>query len=298
LKALVIGSSGQVGTALSLALKERGHTVFQTYHKNKIPDGIPYDLTKDNPRDLLFKAQPQVVFCPGGATNVDRCEETAESTHVLNVQGPFALAATAVRFKSRFVYFSSEYVFDGKSGPYREEDESRPLSVYGRTKAEAEFLLLRQIPGSLILRTAVVYGPEPQEKNTVYQLLRNLSEKKDFRAPQDQITTPTFNRDLAESAIILAERGTSGLVHVAGSESLSRYDFALEVCRVFGLDEGRLIACTTSDLGPKATRPLKAGLNCDKLKRLLERNLSSPREGLEKMNALISRGPSKSQSAS
>lgn len=286
MKALIVGGSGQVGTALGAVLEERGHEVIRTYHQHEIPGAIRFDITKDRAKDILKTAMPQVVFCPAGATHVEKCEVDPEYSYLLNVQGPVVLAKAAVPFGARFIYFSSEYVFGEGQGPFSESDEAKPKNVYGYHKFETE-KLLQDISGSSVIRTTVVYGEDPQKQNTIYQLLRALKAGESFRAASDQITTPTFNLDLAEAAVLLAERGASGIFHAAGPQRMSRFDFAVEACNVFGFDSQKIIPVKTSDLGLKAARPLEAGLDSNKLYEDHDMNLRAPAEGLPKMKALL-----------
>lgn len=286
MKALIVGGSGQVGTALGTVLEERGHEVIRTYHQHEIQDALQFDITKDRAKDILKTVMPQVIFCPAGATHVEKCEVEPDTSHILNVQGPIALARAAVPFWARFIYFSSEYVFGEGQGPFSEMTEAHPQNIYGQQKLETE-MLLQNIPGSLVIRTTVVYGEDPQEKNTIYQLLRALKAGESFRAASDQMTTPTFNLDLAEAAVLLAERGASGIIHAAGPQRMSRLDFAVEACNVFGFDPQKITPVKTSDLNLKAARPLEAGLDSSKLYEDHDMKLQTPAEGLEKMKTLL-----------
>ncbi len=161
--------------------------------------------------------------------------------------------------------YSTEYVFDGVAGPYDEEDLTRPLSVYGISKLEGERAVLEADPNALIVRTTVVYGPERQGKNFAFQVIRHLGAGRRFRVPDDQVSTPTYNRDLAGATAELMERGAHGIWHVVGSEHMSRAELATRMARALDLDESLLDSTATSDLGQVAPRPLRAGLINHKL---------------------------------
>src|SRR6185369_7789495 len=119
-------------------------------------------------------------------------------------------------------------------------------------------------PGALILRTTVVYGPEPQGKNFVYQLRKSLEAGRELRVPMDQVSSPTYNADLARASVELVERQCNGLWNVAGPDVINRYEFSRLAARAFGLDASLLKPVPTSELKQRAGRPLAAGLVIDK----------------------------------
>jgi len=137
------------------------------------------------------------------------------------------------------------------------------------------------------VRTTVVYGPEPQGKNFVYQLLRRGRAGERMRVPDDQVSSPTCNVDLAAASVELAERGIGGVYHVAGPEVLDRHAFARLACREFGLDEAMLTPVATAALGQRARRPLRAGLRIDRARAVLAAPLRGPEEGLRAMREAI-----------
>ncbi len=208
------------------------------------------------------------IYCVGGATDVERCESEVVWAMDTNCHGPAALAAASTALP--FVYFSTEYVFDGNDGPYVESDATNALSVYGRSKLEGERRILDAHPNPLIVRTTVVYGPDRQGKNFLYTLRRMLSLGQTMRVAADQISTPTYNADLARATVELVERGASGLFHISGPEILSRYDFAKLAASVLGLDGTLLLPVSTVALNQCAPRPLNAGLLTDKLRATLQ----------------------------
>ena len=175
------------------------------------------------------------------------------------------LARVASDRKIPFVYFSTEYIFDGNDGPYAEEAVANPLSVYGRSKWEGELAVIAACTHALILRTTVVYGQDCGQKNYVYSLMHALAAGKTIRVPQDQISTPTYNRDLAIATVALVNLGATGIYHVCGPERMDRYEFARSVAAYFLLDGSLLSGVPTSSLGQKAPRPLSAGLSIEQV---------------------------------
>jgi dTDP-4-dehydrorhamnose reductase len=288
MRALVIGASGQVGAALLDALRARGHQAIGTYAHHPAPGLTPLDVTDHGAVErAIADAKPDWVLCPAGLTHVDYCEDHPDEAGAINRDGPLHAARGAHRAGAGFVFFSTEYVFDGGQGPYAEDDPARPLSVYGRSKWEGERAVLAETPRALVVRTTVVYGPDRQEKNFVYQLLRNCRSGQPMRIPVDQVSSPTYNLDLARATVELCERDLRGVYHVAGDGVLDRFAFARLACEVFGLDGSGLTPVATSALGQKAPRPLKGGLRIAKAQGVLSTPLRTPEAGLRAMRAAL-----------
>ncbi len=288
MRALVIGASGQVGAALLAALSGRGHSALGTYAQHPAPGLSRLDVTdREAVERVIGEARPDWVLCPAGLTHVDYCEDHPAEAAAINRDGPLQAARLAARSGAGFVFFSTEYVFDGERGPYAEEDPARPLSVYGRSKWEGERGILAELERALVVRTTVVYGPDRQEKNFVYQLIRNCRSGQGMRIPVDQISSPTYNADLAGATVELCERDFRGVYHVAGDGVMDRFAFARLACEVFALDPSRLTPVATSALGQKAPRPLRGGLRIDKARSVLATPLRSPEAGLRAMRAAL-----------
>jgi dTDP-4-dehydrorhamnose reductase len=287
-RALVIGASGQVGAALAARLRERGHSVMGTHARVATPGTVPVDVTDAAATArLIDESGADWVFCPAGLTVVDYCEDHRDEAFVVNRDAPARAARAAAARGAGFVYYSSEYVFDGESGPYSEDDPVQPISVYGASKLEGERAVQVENRRAVVLRTTVVYGPEPQGKNFVYQLLRRLRAGEHMRVPADQVSSPTYNADLAAASVELAEGDRIGVLHVAGATVLDRFAFARLACEVFGLDARLLEAVRTEDLGQRAPRPLRAGLRSNRARSLLATPLRSAVEGLCAMRAAL-----------
>jgi dTDP-4-dehydrorhamnose reductase len=270
-KSLVVGATGQVGSAI-VTLLGPANCIGTCAHKPNL-DTVRLDLAEvaANPGIAKFVLQAheiQEIYCVGGMTNVDGCEADPELAHRVNCEGPTALAHAAAINGLPFAYFSTEYVFNGKDGPYMEESQPCPISAYGRSKLLGEIEIAKAHPQALIIRTTVVYGPDPGAKNFIYSLRRALLANRTYRVPDDQISTPTYNLDLARAATDLLQARTSGVIHVAGPESLSRYDFARRAAIALKLDPAGIVGVPTAELGQWAPRPLQAGLLIGKLKRL------------------------------
>src|SRR6266542_2826538 len=292
MRALVIGASGQVGAALLAELGARGHEALGTYAHHPAAGLTALDITDRGAVErAIGGARADWVLCPAGLTHVDYCEEHPTEAFAINRDAALHAAREGGRAGAGFVFYSTEYVFDGERGPYAEEDPARPLSVYGRSKWEGERAVLAEIERALVVRTTVVYGPDPQGKNFVYQLIRNCRSGQAMRIPADQVSSPTYNADLARGTIELCERDLSGVYHLAGDGVMDRFAFARLACEVFAVDPSRLTPVVTSALGQKAARPLKGGLRIAKARGLLSTPLRSPEAGLRAMRAALESDP-------
>lgn len=284
-RALVIGASGLVGGALLRALEAKGWEVTGTAASRPRDGLLPLDLGDANSiEDVIRSVAPEVVFLAAAFTNVDACEQEPEKARRINALGPQACARACNAIGAPLVFYSSDYVFDGVGGPFAESAAPRPLSVYGRSKREGEQAVMTACRRAIVIRTSVVYGPEGQEKNFVYQLIRACRAGQGFRPAVDQRASPSYNPDVAAASVELAERELLGLWHVAGSETLDRYAFALLVCREFALEGSRLTPVKTAELKQKAARPLDGGLDVRKAQAALRTPLRGSAAGLAAMH--------------
>lgn len=269
---LVIGGSGQVGQAL---ISELGDHARGTYKQHMCKGAsIYFDMgaaAKDKlvARALLQQIYPSVVIIAAGMTHVDLCEEEQEKSFAINSIGPGHIAAEAHAIGAQVVYYSTDYVFDGKTGPYDENAVANPLSVYGKSKLEGERRILEACPSALIIRTTVVYGPDNQNKNVACQLLDKIRKSEVFQVASDQFTTPAYNKDVAQLTIKLLEKKATGIFNVVGDERMSRVEFVSTMASVMGIKFTKFVPMQTSALGQKAARPLLGGLKNDKMRQFL-----------------------------
>lgn len=267
MKALVVGASGQLGAALVARLRGQGIAAAGTHCSRPADGSVPLDVRdRDAVRRCLEETAADVVFlaqnAPGG---VDFCEEHPEEAQAVIVGGMRHVLEAADSRRARIVLFSSDYVFDGESGPYGEDAEPGPISAYGRAKLEAERLLHAYPYGALVVRTTAVFSWAPGTKNFAMQIHERLSAGKPFRAPSDQWCSPTLAEYLAEACLRLVQAGRHGTFNVVGRDWMSRAQLAAALARAMSLDPALIQPVTTAELGQKARRPLKGGLTTDKI---------------------------------
>lgn len=287
MKVLIIGASGLIGESLVRKFSKK-HKVLGVDIEPLDSKILKADMT-DFPaiNRILSEFRPEVVLVPAAYPNVDGCEENPDACMSVNVNGPENAGMTAEALGAKFIFFSSDYIFDGGAGPYDEDSLPNPISEYGEQKLAVEKFIADSIKEYLIIRTTVVYGPETRGKNFAMSLIRRLRRREKVKVPYDQAGTPTYSPDLAEAVLKLVEKGANGTFNVAGPELTDRLRFAQTICDVFGLDKGLLVPVKTSELGQKAKRPLNAGLRIDKLLSTVEVRMRAPAEALEELKEML-----------
>ncbi len=278
---LLIGAGGLVGRHLRRALGDT-HTI-PTFHRNGTKAELQLDITDHEAvRHTIREAKPDVILLAAADAYVERCEHEPDATRRVNVDAPRVIATESKAVGALLVVFSSEYVFDGTAGRYAEDDERRPISEYGRQKVELEDLALATGRG-LVCRTSGVFGADPQRKNFACQLVDHLRAGLAFDVPSDQLITPTYAPALADAVVRLVRLGHRGIFHVAGPRILSRMDFARLVADAYALPADLLHPRATTELGLVAPRPLRCGLEVDKLRRTFGTDLTAPDAALREM---------------
>ena len=270
MKALVIGASGLVGLHLMQSGHTRGWQMIGTYAAHPEEGLVHFNMSDTSQVSTVLQAQqPDIIFLTAFNGNADDCELHPAETRRNNVEGSMHVIRAAHTMQKIIVFYSTDYVFDGRTGPYTETDKPHPMNDYGRQKLAIEKEMTALHGKQLIIRTTGVFGWEKQEKNFFCHVLRALKHDEDMRVPTDQISTPTFAPDLAEASLSLAERQTAGVFHVAGPELLSRFSFAEAIAEAFDLPKNHLKPATTLALKQLAARPLRGGLLCEKLRQAL-----------------------------
>jgi dTDP-4-dehydrorhamnose reductase len=228
--------------------------------------------------------RPRIVILAAADANVERCEREPEAARRVNVDAARSVIEAAREIAASVVVFSSEYVFDGRYGPYSEDDATRPINEYGRQKVTLESLA-QSLQRHLVCRTSGVFGWEPAGKNFVCQLIRRLRSGSEFVVPSDQVITPTYAPELSRAVVGLLDRSVSGTIHVVGPRVLARAAFARLAARAFGLPENLISERPTAELGLGAPRPLNAGLRDGRLRAMLGDALLEPAAALAAMRA-------------
>ena len=185
---LIIGSSGQVGEHLMRVASDAGCETVGTYHSYPMPGMRQLDIRSSSAvRSMIEDLSPEAVHLPASMANVDQCEICPDEAYQTNVSGVCNVVRSANDVGAKVVYFSSDYIFDGKAGPYGEEDPANPTCEYGRQKLAAEHFVAMYAQDYLIVRTTVVYGWERRDKNFISRLINTLQGGQTLKVPMDQI---------------------------------------------------------------------------------------------------------------
>jgi CDP-6-deoxy-D-xylo-4-hexulose-3-dehydrase len=303
-RALVVGATGLVGSTLMRLLEEEGAEALGTYCSRPAAGLRHLDLRDASGiGGLLDEVQPQVVFVAGGAAGVDRAQLEPTDAWAANADGVQELARAAKTVGARVVLYSTDYIFDGASGPYAEDSVPSPISTYGETKLASEEAVRDAGPDHLIVRTTAVYGWNPTSPNFAMYVWQRIGDGEAVRAPSDQITTPTLADNLVAVTLQLVEEDVTGVVNVVGADRMSRADFARALAGAFALDPGLVVPTLTAELGQAAPRPLEGGLTTDRLRELLDTEPMALDEALKRLrrqwrsSTYVAGGPSKAPSA-
>ncbi len=241
------------------------------------------DLTKRRPlKDLIADYQPHYIVNTAAMTNVDECETQKESCWKINVEIVENLIYAVRNTGATIIQLSSDYVFDGRSGPYSETSVPKPLGYYGKSKLASENLLIAEGVDHAIVRTMVLYGYGIEIRpNFVTWLIEKLRNGESVNIVSDQFSNPTLADDLSHAILKIIDRKKWDLFHISGSELIDRYNFALKIAEVFKLNKNLITPITTPELNQPAPRPLKSGFILDKAKAELGIEMSNTEEGLK-----------------
>ncbi len=290
MRILVTGASGFLGASLARQAVRRGWDVLGTHHSR--PRSLPGFSTRpldleDTPglKALVRDFRPQCVAHAAAVSKPDDCARDPERCRRVQVEATRLLAREAAALKARFLYTSSDLVYDGSREWVDETGPARPLGAYGRSKLEAEEAVLGT-PGldACVLRISLIFGwSAGGARCFVEDWIESLRQGRPFSAFADQYRCPLWVEDAAASLLDLAVSPATGIFHLAGPERLSRLEFARMLCRVFGFDQGLVRPGSVKDAAFLDPRPLSLGLKTGRLISALARPPLGPEEALREM---------------
>ncbi|GAB5559825.1 MAG: SDR family oxidoreductase [Synoicihabitans sp.] len=270
---LVTGASGFVGWNLCQAAVAEGWQVFGTVLTHPIElEGV--DLRKIDLRDhtalaaLLAQIQPDAVIHTAAAKDPNFCQANPDASHRINVDASVNLAALCADLNIPFVFTSTDMVFDGNAAPYSEACPVSPIHVYGHQKVLAEDRILARHPSATICRLPLMFGNAgPVAQSFLQPMVEQLKSGATVNLFTDEYRTPISGQVAAEG-LLLATRATHGILHLGGSERISRYEFGRLVVATFNLSNARLNPCLQRDIKMAAPRPPDLSLNSTKANQL------------------------------
>lgn len=291
MKILITGSNGLLGQKIVRQLKKNKIDFLATSKgDNRNPD---CDQSNYCSMDICSEADIAKVFAEylpthvihtAAITNVDACELNPADCYETNVLATQKLFNQAKEMGAHFQLLSTDFIFDGEKGNYKEDDQPNPLSVYAISKVDAEqFLLNDQYNNYSIVRTIIVYGVANNlsRTNIVCWAKEALSKGQEMRIIDDQFRAPTWADDLAWACIRICERNKVGIYHISGPETMSIFEVVERVAKYFELSTKTLVRTDSSTLNQPAKRPPRTGFDLTKSKNELGYNPKTLEQTLE-----------------
>ena len=274
MKLLITGATGLLGSKLVEDALANGHDVISLCNEHPIVRGdvLRVDLRRaEEVRKALVKTKPDAVIHTASITDVDLCERNPTLAMDTNGKATGTIAQACSELNSFLVYVSTDYVFDGLTGSYKEENRTNPINVYGSSKLLGEQLTSNLARDSCIARTSVIFGwGREYRPNFATWLLGKLLTGQNVQIINGQYASPTLNTCLARMLLEVTVKRITGILHVAGAERVNRYEFALRLAREFGYDPKLLVPTTPDSSNWYAKRPNDSSLNVEKGIRLLD----------------------------
>ncbi|MEE4000921.1 SDR family oxidoreductase [Tenacibaculum sp. FZY0031] len=291
-RVIITGSNGLLGqTLVNLLLeeKERYQVIGFSRGENRSGrsdfDYVSIDITNEALfYDTLSAYKPDVIVNTAAMTNVDACETNKGACDKLNVEAVRCLKNYSEEHKTHLIHISTDFIFDGKAGPYKETDTPNPLSYYGVSKLKSEEILVKSTVSYTILRTILVYGKvyDMSRSNIVLWVKQMLEEGKEITIVNDQFRMPTYAEDLALACKISIDKKALGVFNISSNTLLSIYDIAQQIAEAFKLDKSLIKPISTVTLNQAAKRPAITGFDLSKTRKYLRINPKSFQEDLQK----------------
>ncbi|PJB14956.1 MAG: NAD(P)-dependent oxidoreductase [Flavobacteriales bacterium CG_4_9_14_3_um_filter_32_8] len=290
MKILITGSNGLLGQKLVKLLVNKFNIKFlaTSTGENRIKsiigfDYVSLDITNKTQVEQVFNQfKPNVVINTAAMTNVDACEDQKEQCWNLNVNAIKNLIEASEKHQTHLIHLSTDFVFDGENGPYKEEDKPNPLSYYGQSKHEAEKLLQASNIKWSIVRTIIVYGvvEDMSRSNIVLWAKQALEKGNPLTIVNDQFRMPTLAEDLAMGCWLIAQKQATGIYNICGKDFMSILELVNRVADFYGYDKSIISPIASTSLNQAAKRPPKTGFVLDKAIKELGYSPCSFEEGL------------------
>jgi dTDP-4-dehydrorhamnose reductase len=292
MRLLITGGSGLLGSKIAEIAKARGFEVYSGYNEHEAMIGTPikFDISnKSQVSKALARIKPEAIVHAASFTNVDKCEEDRYLARKVNVEGTKNIVESSELHNSFLVHVSTDYVFSGEEGMYKETDEPAPINNYGLTKLEAEKIVTASSLDWCIARPSVIYGSTPAagKDNFALWVLNKLEKKEPIRIITDQWVSPTLNTNLSEMILEIIERKLAGIYHLAGATSINRYEFATRIADTFQLDKTLITPTKSRDMKWLAKRPKNTSLDIDKASKTLRNKPINIQDALKKLREEI-----------
>ncbi|KQS24848.1 SDR family oxidoreductase [Dyadobacter sp. Leaf189] len=287
---LITGSNGLLGQKLVELLVQQSdiEAIATAKGANRLPfqEGYQYlemDITDPVQVDAIVgEVRPDVIIHTAAMTNVDQCELEKEACWKLNVTAVEILIAACRKYSVFLQHLSTDFVFDGTSGPYKEEDLPNPISFYGWSKYAAEKAVLSSDIRFAITRTVLVYGiaHDMSRSNIILWVKKSLEAGKNIQVVTDQHRTPTLAEDLATGCFLIAVKEAEGIFHISGKDFLTPFEMAIMTAEYFNLDKSLISPTDASAFTQPARRPPRTGFDLSRSRSILGYEPHSFKEGI------------------
>ena len=260
MKICIIGGSGVIGSKMVQFFSKMGHEVISTFHTNEMSNFTNthrLDITnKDATVNFLEKNNPEVIIHTSAIANIDLCETNKDLAYLVNVKGTENVIEGCKQIKAKLAYVSTSYVFDGKKDEYFEDDKPSSSTYYGYTKLKGEEAVIKSGLSHLILRIDQPYcWIEPwQHTNSVVRVFETLKSDKILHEVEDWYNTPTYVHDIVLVASELIKKKSEGIFHLVGSDFINRYNWSIEVAKIFNLDHTNIKPINSKKLNVQVKR--------------------------------------------
>ena len=278
-KVVVTGSNGLLGQSLiNLLLKEKDVYKVIGFSRGENRSGrddfsyVSIDITNEkNLKEILLEIEPNFIINTAAMTQVDDCEVDKQACDLLNVSVVEWLVEISDNINAHLIHLSTDFIFDGVKGNYKETDEPNPLSYYGLSKLKSEEVLINSKIDYTILRTILVFGKvyDMSRSNIVLWVKSMLEKGKEITIVNDQYRSPTYVEDLALTCKIAIDKRARGIYNISSNELLSVYEIVQQIADVFLLDKKLIKPISSSTLNQTALRPAKTGFDLSKTNRVL-----------------------------
>ncbi len=269
-KILITGASGQLGNSVLNRLNGK-FELLATDINPEISDTsnvlfTVLDITDyEKIKRTLSNFKPDVIINLAAFTDVDGCELNPDRAYLLNTRSVEMLSDS---FDGQFIQISTDYVFDGNRGPYNEDANTNPKSVYGKTKLEAEKVVQNFNNNWCIIRTNVLFDYYPStQASFIKWVIDSLNSNKSIDIVDDQWNNPTWTQSLADVVELVINKNVKGLYNYGGADYLNRFEFAQIIANIFNLNETLILPTSTDRLNQAALRPLRGGLKTEKIEK-------------------------------
>ena len=266
-KLIITGASGFLGYHLA-RVAAKGWEIYGITNSRVLDFEDAVDINCDIRNyielgNIIDDIEPDAIIHAAAIADTNFCQQNEELSYQVNVEATKNLAGICCDYQISFAYTSTDLVFDGRQGMYKEEDEKNPLSIYGEQKAVAEDEVLRIYPEATVFRLPLMFGePEASAANYLQKFIAQIKKGEKASLFHDEYRSVCGAISIAEGILKLINE--TGIIHLAGKEKLSRYDFGLKAAYAFGLDTSLLYSCSQKDVKMAATRPADVSLDISK----------------------------------